>query len=80
MEKVSSRVIELIAQAIEKTTGDISLDSTFDDLGIDSLAAINIAFDVESEFDIEIPDEEIHKLKCVQDVVTGVEKLLAGRH
>lgn len=43
--------------------------SLADDLDIDSLAAVELALELETEFGIEIEDEELAKLKTVQDVM-----------
>jgi len=52
-------------------------DSTFAELSIDSLDGINILFAVESEFNINIPDEAAQSIRSVRDVVDGIAKLLA---
>lgn len=43
------------------------------DLGIDSLAAVELALELENEFDIRIEDEELAKLETVQDVIDIIE-------
>ena len=44
-----------------------------EDLGLDSLDAVELAISVEREFDIEVPEEELTKLKTVADMVALVE-------
>ena len=44
-----------------------------DDLGIDPLAAVELALELENEFDIRIEDEELAKLETVQDVIDIIE-------
>lgn len=51
-------------------------DSTFAELSIDSLDGINILFAVESEFNINIPDDAAQTIRSVRDVVNGIAKLL----
>ncbi len=72
MEDVEKRCIEIIAASKNIPASSISLDSTFDELVIDSLDKINISFEVEDAFAIEIPDDAIGSLKTVRDVVNGV--------
>lgn len=43
-----------------------------EDLDIDSLSAVELALELETAFDIRIEDEELVKLKTVQDVVDVV--------
>ena len=75
---IAQRVIDIIAKSKSIPTESISLDSTFDSLAIDSLDKINISFEVEEAFDIEIPDEALGSLKTVGDVVAGVRKIRAA--
>ncbi|MCD7796389.1 MAG: acyl carrier protein [Clostridiales bacterium] len=44
-----------------------------DDLGADSLDAINIIMSVEDEFKVEVPDEIIKKIETVGDIVSFIE-------
>ena len=74
-EDIARRVIDIIAKSKSIPPESISLDSTFDSLAIDSLDKINISFEVEEAFDIEIPDDALGSLKTVGDVVTGVSKI-----
>lgn len=47
-----------------------------DDLGIDSLAAVELALELETTFDVRIEDAELAKLVTVQDVVDLVSTKL----
>ena len=47
-----------------------------EDLGLDSLDAVELAISVERKFDIEVPEEELTKLKTVADMVALVESRL----
>ena len=44
-----------------------------EDLGLDSLDAVELAISVERKFEIEVPEEELTKLKTVADMVALVE-------
>jgi acyl carrier protein len=72
MNDIASRCIEIIAKSKSIPADTIKLDSTFDELNIDSLDKINISFEVEEAFSIEIPDDALGNLKTVGDVVNGV--------
>ena len=75
MDDVAQRCIEIIAKAKSIPASTINLDSTFEQLNIDSLDKINISFEVEEAFHIEIPDDALNSLKNVGDVVAGVKQL-----
>lgn len=75
MDDIAQRCIEIIAKSKGIPADSITLDSTFDSLNIDSLDKINISFEVEEAFSIEIPDEALGTIKTVGDMVHGVSGL-----
>jgi acyl carrier protein len=75
-EELTDRVRSIIAATQHLPQEKITADSTFEELGIDSLDGINILFAVESEFNINIPDEAAQSLRSVRDVIDGIAKLL----
>jgi acyl carrier protein len=77
MNDIATRCIDIIAKSKSIPADTISLASTFDELNIDSLDKINISFEVEEAFNIEIPDEALSTLRTVGDMVEGVTKLTA---
>lgn len=77
-EELTERVRKIIASAQHLPEEKITPDSTFAELGIDSLDGINILFAVESEFNINIPDDAAQSIRSVRDVIDGIAKLLEG--
>lgn len=75
MDDIAQRCIEIIAKSKSIPADSITLKSTFDELNIDSLDKINISFEVEEAFSIEIPDEALGSIKTVGDMVSGVAQL-----
>ncbi len=51
------------------------METRLDRLGIDSLRAITILYELEDVFDVEIPNELIADLKTVGDIVTNIDQL-----
>ena len=78
MNDIATRCIDIIAKSKSIPPNTITLANTFDELNIDSLDKINISFEVEEAFDIEIPDEALSTLKTVGDMVEGVTRLRAA--
>ena len=78
MTEVASRCIDIIAKAKNIPPDTITLASTFAELNIDSLDKINISFEVEEAFNIEIPDDSLGTILTVGDMVDGVTKLQAA--
>lgn len=75
-DDLTSRVIQVIAATQHIPAETITPESTFEQLGIDSMDGINILFALENEFDISIPDEAAKEVRGVQDLVAGVARLL----
>ena len=73
---LGAQVMRVIAQTQRIPEESISLDSTFEQLKIDSLDGINIVFALENEFEIEIPDESVQSMRSVRQTVEGVSKLI----
>jgi acyl carrier protein len=79
MNQIASRCIDIIAKSKSISPDTITLASTFDELNVDSLDKINISFEVEEAFNVEIPDEALGTIKTVGDMVDGVAKLRAAQ-
>jgi acyl carrier protein len=75
-DDLGAHVIRVIARSQRIPVDSIGLDNTFEELKIDSLDGINIVFELEKEFQIEIPDEGVQNLKSVRETVAGVRQLI----
>jgi acyl carrier protein len=75
----SQKVIEIIAREQHLDPGKITLDSSFAELGIDSLDGVNILFALEEEFKIDIPDSVAQSMKSVRQVVDSLTRVLEGK-
>ena len=73
------RVTSVIAKTQHIPPESVTIDSTFQELNIDSLDGINILFALESEFDVDIPDDAAKQIRSVRQMVDGIEKLLAAK-
>lgn len=68
------QVKDALVESLNIEGEDIKLESNLkDDLGIDSLAAVELSLDLETEFDVEISDEELAALVTVEDIVKLIE-------
>lgn len=75
--ELARRVIAVIAETQGVTSDSLSLDSTFEELGFDSLDGFQILFALEEELDVEIPDDEARRVASVRDVVESLRPLVA---
>lgn len=77
LDTLSAEVIQVIAETQRLPADSITLDSTFEQLNIDSLDGINIVFALENAFRIEIPDDAVRSMRSVRDAAAGVSRLLS---
>jgi acyl carrier protein len=78
-ETIQARVLRVIATTQRIPLEKVKPDSTFEELGIDSMDSINILFDLESEFDIEIKDEDAKKIRTIREMIDGVTYLVDSK-
>jgi acyl carrier protein len=78
-DELIQRVLKVIAKSKRIPLETVTIDSEFQQIGIDSMDAVEILFALENEFDISIPDDEVRSVRNVRDMCEGVEKLLAAK-
>ena len=64
-EKVKEIIVDTLSCDVDKVTMEANL---FDDLGADSLDAVELNMALEDEFGFAIPDEELGNMKTVADI------------
>jgi acyl carrier protein len=76
-EELTQRVIKVIAASQKLPPEKVTIDSTFDELGIDSLDGVNLLFALESELNINIPDDKAQGVRSVREMVESLGALMA---
>jgi acyl carrier protein len=71
-EKVKKTIVEQLGVEESEVTMDASIT---DDLGADSLDQVELVMALETEFNLDIPDEEAEKIKSVGDAVKYIEEV-----
>lgn len=64
-------IVGIISEKMDIEPEEITADSTFESLSIDSLDMVEIVMDLENEFDIEM--EETEDLRSIQDLVNYID-------
>jgi acyl carrier protein len=82
MTDVASDVIAIIAKKKRVEKANVEPSDRLEDLGLESLDAVEMIFDLEEKFDIQIPynantNNPRTEFETVGDVVTAVQKLVA---
>jgi len=69
------KVRDIISKQLDIDASIIKMDSRLiDDLKADSLDIVELIMDLEQEFNIEIPDEELPKVQTVADIVGYLDR------
>jgi acyl carrier protein len=76
-DQLTERVLKVIAATQRISPEKVTIDSSFQELGIDSMDGINILFALENEFDITIPDDQAKQIRSIREMVEGIQKLVA---
>ena len=74
MSSIEERVKKIVAEQLGVKEDEVAPAKSFvEDLGSDSLDAVELVMALEEEFDIEIPDEEAEKITTVQSAIDYVK-------
>ena len=79
MANLTADVVAIIASKLRGGSGVLNLTDRLGDLGLKSFDAIELIFDLEEKFDIEItlsPNDVRTKFETVEDVVDAVQGLV----
>lgn len=85
MESIRDRVVRIIAEQAVLDPADVKDDSTLESLGIDSLGLVESIFAIEEAFDVSVPfnandpTASGFDISSVAAIVTAVEQLVAAR-
>ena len=72
---IATRIREALAEHLKRDVSKIQLQNDLrKDLGLDSLAMIELLFKIEEAFDLEIPNDDLSQITTVGDVVAYVEQ------
>jgi len=77
---IASQIRTALAQHLKRDVSKVEPQNRLrEDLGLDSLAMIELLFKIEEHFDLEIPNEDLSRITTVADVTAYVEEKLGGR-
>ncbi|MBC7329410.1 acyl carrier protein [bacterium] len=76
MTDIAERVKNIVAERLNVNPEEVTLETTFEDLGADSLDVMDLVMELEQEFDIEIPDEDAEKIRTIEDTINYIQSRL----
>lgn len=75
---LEEKVIEAVAKVAKRKPAEVRMESSFEELGMDSLDRVCLLFELEQEFDISIPETEAQGIQTVGDIVARLGPYLTG--
>ncbi|MEM7525003.1 MAG: phosphopantetheine-binding protein [Pseudomonadota bacterium] len=84
-DDTAQKVIQIVAEQAMLQPSEVALDASPDDLGLDSLALVEIVFAIEETFDVSVPfnandpDASDFDISSVAKIVTAVEQLIQSK-
>src|SRR6266545_3240753 len=76
---IANQIRTALAQHLKRDVSKVRpQDRLREDLGLDSLAMIELLFKIEEHFDLEIPNEDLSRVTTVADVTAYVEEKLGA--
>jgi acyl carrier protein len=79
MDDVTRDVVEIVAKKVTPKGRELKLDDRLDELGLDSFAAVEMIFDLEEKFDIQIPynsNDARLEFQTVGEIAEAIKKLV----
>jgi len=83
---IQDTVIEILAEKALLKPGDVKLDFSISDLGLDSLGIVEVIFALEEQFSIEIDinfnnvNSSDFDISTVQEIIKSIEKILKNKN
>jgi acyl carrier protein len=83
-KEIEDQVLDIVEEQFCVCKGDerytVTLDTNFrEDLGADSIDAVELLLELENTFEIQIPDEAIEKIETVQQAIDYIVERLEVR-
>ncbi|TRD23446.1 acyl carrier protein [Palleronia caenipelagi] len=84
-DTVHDKVVQILAEQAMLEPGDVTMDQSLEDLGIDSLGLVESIFAIEEEFDIQVPfnanepDKSDFDISSVAAIIGAVQGLVTAQ-
>lgn len=80
MTDIAKRVKRIVIEHLDLDVEDVADTADFvDDLGADSLDVVELSIEIETEFDVDLTDDEIDGIATVRDAIAAVEAHVGER-
>jgi acyl carrier protein len=79
INEIQDRCTQLLADAKKIPPETIHATTTFEELEVDSLDRVSLAFDVEEIYDIIIPESALATIRSVEEMALGIQKAIDAK-
>jgi acyl carrier protein len=76
-EEVFDKIKDLIVTKKGVEAEKVNIDSSFEELGMDSLDAVELVADMEEIFNVNIPNTELQNFKTIRQAVEGLQRAIS---
>ena len=73
--EIFEKVVDIASDVLGVDAGELTEETTFDDLDADSHDRLQLVTAMEDEFDLEIPDEKLESINSVADAIEAIESV-----
>jgi len=77
LDEVFEKIKDLIVTKKGVEAEKVNIDSSFEELGLDSLDAVELVADMEEIFDVNIPNTDLQNFKTIRQAVEGLQKAIS---
>jgi len=78
-ERVFQKVRDILSEKKGVSSDAIGMDSSFEELELDSLDAVELIADLEDAFGVNVPNTDLQKVRTIRDAVEGLSKAMAEK-
>lgn len=78
-ERVFQKVRDILSEKKGVSADAISMDSSFEELELDSLDAVELIADLEEAFGVNVPNTDLQKVRTIRDAVVGLGKAMEAK-
>ncbi|MDQ3242976.1 MAG: acyl carrier protein [Gemmatimonadota bacterium] len=76
MSHIAGRFIQMIAESYQIPVEKITPETSFESMGIDSLGAMSMIGEIEEEFNISVPNEDVLTMSTVGQALACLQRLV----
>ncbi len=79
LEEIKKEIKKIVSEIVEIPESELDESANFQDLGVDSMMALEIVASIEKKLKIVVPEEEIPKITSLEKIYELIENLIAKK-